>query len=194
MVPHVLGLIINELCKYGFMLAFENELSDLKGLVDADSISPEDFELLEDVNDEVVQILLSSVEKVIDCSKAYFLINNLDELEVMENDEYNMLASDNYFTYVIDWDNKSYNDLLINLNSVYFSISQLLYHTTCQIKLNEVEMPDEVYEEFLDRYTDILLEKIPAGDKNISLLYDLIIGLNTDLCKIDRLSDDTQAP
>ncbi|TCC98055.1 hypothetical protein [Pedobacter psychroterrae] len=194
LVPHVLCFIINELCKYGFLLAHENDLADLKGLVDADSISPDDFELLESVDDEVVQILLNSVEKVVDCSKAYFLINNLDEMEVMENEEYNMLASDNYFTYIIDWDNKSYNDLLINLNSVYFSISQLIYHTTCQIRLNEVEVPDEVYEEFLDKYSDILTEKIPANDKNISLLYDLIVGLNADLFKIDKLSNDTQTP
>ena len=193
-MPHVLSFIINELCKYGFLLAYENDLADLKGLVDADSISPDDFELLEAVDDEVVQILLNSVEKVIDCSKTYLLINNLDEFEVMENEEYNMLASDNYFTYIIDWDNKSYADLLINLNSVYFSISQLLYHTTCQIKLNKVEVPDEVYEEFLDNYSDILTERLHSEDKNISLLYDLIVGLNADLFKIDKLSNDTQTP
>ena len=194
LVPHVLSFIINELCKYGFLLAYESDLSDLKGLVDADSISPDDFELLEAVDDEVVQILLNSVEKVINCSKSYLLINNLDEVEVMENEEYNMLASDNYFTYIIDWDNKSYNDLLVNLNSVYFSISQLLYHTTCQIKLDKVEVPDEVYEEFLDNYSDILGEKLHSDDKNISLIFDLIVGLNADLFKIDKLSNDTQTP
>lgn len=193
LVPHVLSFIINELCKYAFLIAYEKDLSDLKGLVDADSISPDDFELLEEVDDPVVQILLNSVEKVIDCSKTYFLINNLDELEIMENEEYNLLASDNYFTYIIDWDNKSYSDLLINLNSVYFSISQLLYHTSYQIKLDEVEVPDEVYEDFLDKYTDILAEKIPAEDKNIALLYDLIVGLNADLYKIDNLSNDTNS-
>ena len=176
------------------MLAYEDELADLKGLVDADSISPDDFELLEYVDDEVVQLLLNSVEKVIKCSKTYFLINNLDELEVMENEEYNQLASDLYFAYIIDWDNKSYNDMLMNLNSVYFSISQLLYHSSCQIKLNEIEVPDTVYEEFLDKYSDILMEKITTDDKNISLLFDLIVGLNADLLKIDKLSDDKHTP
>jgi hypothetical protein len=173
LVPHVLSFIINELCKYSFLIAYEND----------------DFELLENVDDEIVQILLQSIDKVIDCSKTFILINNLDELEVMENEEYNMLASDNYFTYIIDWENKSYSDLLINLNSVYFSICQLLYHTTCQIKLNEVEVPDEVYEEFLDKYTDLLMEKIPSDDKNIALLYHLIVDLNSDLLKIDKLSN-----
>ncbi|WP_157766456.1 hypothetical protein [Pedobacter ginsengisoli] len=185
LVPHVLSFIINELCKNGFMIAFEKDLSDLKGLIEPDSISPDDFELLDSVDDDVVRILLSSVDKVIKCSKTYLLINNLDELEVMENEEYNLLASDNYYAYIIDWESKSYKDLLYNLNAVYFSISQLLYHTSCQIKLNEVEIPEEMYDEFLDKYSDLLRGRLNPADKNISLLYDLIIDLNVDLSDID---------
>ena len=188
-MPHVLSFVINELCKNGFMIAYEKDLSDLKGLIEPDSISPDDFELLEAVDDDVVRVLLSSIDKVIKCSKTYFLINNLDEMEVMENEEYNLLASDNYYTYIIDWESKRYKDLLYNLNAVYFSISQLLYHTTCQIKLDEVEIPEEMYDEFLDKYSDLLRGKLAPDDKNISLLYDLIIDLNTDLANIDRLTE-----
>lgn len=189
LVPHVLSFVINELCKNGFMIAYEKDLSDLKGLIEPDSISPDDFELLEAVDDEVVRILLSSIDKVVKCSQTYFLINNLDELEVMENEEYSLLASDNYYAYIIDWESKSYKDLLYNLNAVYFSISQLLYHTTCQIKLNEVEIPDEMYDEFIDKYSDLLRGKFDPDDKNISLLYSLIIDLNSDLADIDNLGD-----
>ena len=187
-VPHTLGFIINELSKNGFLLAFENDLADLKGLVDADSIASDDFELLESVNDPIVQMLLESVGKVIDCMKTYYMINNLDELEVMENEEYNQVASDNYYAYIISWENKTYEDLVFNLNTVYFCIAQLLYHTTCQLKLNIIDVPDEVYDEFLDRYSDFCQEEVPSDDKNISLLYDLIHHLNLDLLKIDKLS------
>lgn len=187
-VPHTLGFIINELSKNGFLLAFENDLSDLKGLVDADSIASDDFELLESVDDPIVQMLLESVEKVIDCMKTYYLINNLDELEVMENEEYNQVASDSYYAYIINWENKTYEDLVFNLNTVYFCIAQLLYHTTCQIKLNVIDVPDEIYDEFLDKYSDFCQEEVHSEDKNISLLYDLIHHLNLDLLKIDKLS------
>lgn len=188
LVPHVLSHIISEYCKNGFILAYENELSDLKGLVQPDSISSDDFELLESVDDPVVQILLNSIDKVIDCSKTYFLINNLDEMEVMENEEYNQLASDNFFSYIIEWESKSYKDVLYNLNAVYFSIAQLLYHTSCQIRLNEIEIPEELYDEFLEKYSDLLMEKVYSNDKNVALLYDLIVALNEDLLEIDKLS------
>lgn len=188
LVPHVFSHIITEYCKNGFILAYENELSDLKGLVQPDSVSSDDFELLESVNDPVVHILLNSIDKVINCSRTYFLINNLDEMEVMENEEYNQLASDNFFIYIIEWESKNYKDVLLNLNAVYFSIAQLLYHTSCQLRLNEIEVPDEVYDEFLEKYADLLMEKVHSNDKNVALLYDLIIDLNHDLLEIDKLS------
>ncbi|MBB5440845.1 hypothetical protein [Pedobacter heparinus] len=189
LVPHVLSFIVSEYCKYGFLLAYEKDLSDLKGLIEPDSIAAEDFELLEAVDDEVVQLLLNSIDKVINCSKTFFMINNLDEFEVMENEEYNQLASDNYYIYIIDWENKDYNDVLINLNAVYFTIARLLYHTASQLRLKEIELPDEFYDdEFLDKYSDLLDHKVIANDKNVALLYDLIADLNADLLDIDRLS------
>ncbi|WEK18577.1 MAG: hypothetical protein P0Y49_17445 [Candidatus Pedobacter colombiensis] len=189
LVPHVLSFIVSEFCKYGFLIAYEKDLSDLKGLIEPDSIAAEDFELLEAVDNEVVQLLLRSIEKVVHCSKTFLLINNLDEFEVMENDEYNQLASDNYYIYIIDWENKNYKDLLINLNAVYFTIARLLYHTATQLRLKEIELPDEFYDdEFLDQYSDLLDQKLHEEDKNVVLLYDLITDLNVDLLDIDRLS------
>lgn len=190
LVPHVLSFIVSEFCKYGFLIAYEKDLSDLKGLIDADSIAAEDFELLEAVDDEVVQLLLRSIDKVVECSKTFFMINNLDEFEVMENVEYNQLASDNYFIYIMDWENKNYKELLLNLNAVYFTIARLLHHCATQLKLNEIELPDAFYDndEFLDQYSDILDRKLNDEDKNVALLFDLIADLNLDLLDIDRLS------
>lgn len=190
LVPHVLAFIVSEFCKYGFLLAYEKDLSDLKGLVEPDSIAEEDFELLEAVDDQVVQLLLRSIDKVISCSKTFLLINDLDEFEVMENEEYNQLASDNYYIYIIEWENKNYEDLLINLNAVYLTIARLLYHTATQLQRKEVELPDEFYDdEFFDKYTELLDQEVYTDDKNVELLYDLIADLNLDLLEIDRLSD-----
>jgi hypothetical protein len=189
LVPHVLSFIVSEFCKYGFLLAYEKDLSDLKGLIEPDSIAAEDFELLEGVDDKAVQLLLNSIDKVVSCSKTFFMINNLDEFEVMENEEYSHLASDNYYIYIVEWENKDYEDVLINLNAVYFTIARLLYHTASQLRLKKIELPDEFYDdEFLDKYSDLLDQKVLANDKNVALLYDLISNLNADLLDIDRLS------
>lgn len=190
LVPHVLSFIVSEFCKYGFLIAYEKDLSDLKGLIEPDSIAAEDFELLEVVDDKVVQLLLRSIDKIVECSKTFFMINNLDEFEVMENEEYNQLASDNYYIYIMDWEFKNYKDLLLNLNAVYFTIARLLHHCAAQLKRKEIELPDEFYDkdEFLEQYSDILDHKLSDDDKNVTLLYDLIVSLNLDLLEIDRLS------
>lgn len=189
LVPHVLSFIVSEYCKYAFLLAYEKDLSDLKGLIKPDSIAVEDFELLEVVDDPAVQVLLRSIDKVVNCSKTFFLINSLDEFEVMENDEYSQLASDNYHIYMIEWENRNYKEVLINLNAVYFTIARLLYHTATQLRRNEIELPDEFYDdEFLDKYDELLDQTVYANDKNVALLYDLIAALNVDLLDIDRLS------
>lgn len=184
----MLSFAINEFCKNGFLLAYEKELSDLKGLVDADSNSDYDYELLRTVDDEVVKLLLTSVDKALQCLSTYFMINNMDEMEVFGNEEYNLLASDNYYCYLMDWGSQTYTDLVDSLPSVYLSMAQMLYHTSCQLELMVIDVPDETYEEFHDRYYEILDQKVHADDKNVALLYDLMIELNEDLLEISRLS------
>lgn len=187
-VPHTLGFVVNELSKNAFILAFEGDLADLKGLVDPESIAADDFELLDDVDDPVVQLLLVSVDRVITCMTTYYLINGLDELETMENEIYNEVASDYFYAYIINWESKNYEEMLVNLNAVYLSIAQLLYHASCQLELKLIELPDHIYDDFFEMYAKFCKEEMPSENKNISLLYELIHHLNGDLLDIDKLS------
>ena len=187
-VPHTLGFVVNELSKNAFILAFEGDLADLKGLVDPESIAADDFELLDDVDDPVVQLLLVSVDRVITCMTTYYLINGLDELETMENEIYNEVASDYFYAYIINWESKNYEEMLVNLNAVYLSIAQLLYHASCQLGLKLIELPDHIYDDFFEMYAKFCKEEMPSENKNISLLYELIHHLNGDLLNIDKLS------
>ncbi|MBC7567840.1 MAG: hypothetical protein H7223_12850 [Pedobacter sp.] len=187
-VPHTLGFVVNELSKNAFILAFEGDLMDLKDLVDPESIDADDFELLENVNDPVVQLLLVSVDRVITCMTTYYLINGLDEFEVMQNEEFNELASDYFYAYIIDWESRNYGEMVTTLNAVYLSIAQLLYHATCQLDLKVIDVPDHIYDDFFDKYSSFCMEEVPSDNKNISLLNDLIHHLNGDLLKIDKLS------
>lgn len=187
-VPHTLGFVVNELSKNAFILAFEGDLADLKGLVDPESIAADDFELLDDVDDPVVQLLLVSVDRVITCMTTYYLINGLDELETMENEIYNEVASDYFYAYIINWESKNYEEMLVNLNAVYLSIAQLLYHASCQLELKLIELPDHIYDDFFEMYAKFCKEEMPSENKNISLLYELIHHLNGDLLNIDKLS------
>lgn len=187
-VPHILCFIVNELCVNCFRLAQERELSDLKGWVDPESNSDWDYELLGALDDEVIKKVMVSVDKGLVCLQTYFMINNLDEVEVYENEEYSAMASESYLCYAEDSKLLSYEELVQNLNMVYISIAHMLYHTTCQLEQDEINIPEIDYEAVDDRYSDILSGKVESDDRNVTLLYDLMISLDLDLSEITRRS------
>lgn len=187
-VSHVLSFTLSEFCKYGYLLAFEKDLSDLKGLVDAASMYENDYEVLEGVGDPAVKLLLESSDKVFHCIKTYLMINSLDELEVMNNEEYNQHASDNYNYYVNEHSGQDYASLLEDTCHLYFSLMHMLYHTCCQLGLGQINLPDELFDDFYTGFLDVIDGcGVPARDKNVSLLYDLLAGLNQDMRRMEKL-------
>lgn len=186
-IPHTLGFIINDICRNGYLLAYEGGLNDLKGLVDPESVAYEDFELLETLNDPVINILLDSCEKIMKAVNYFYLINGLDEFEVMLNEEYCDAASENFYLYNLEDEPVNYKRIKDNLQAFYFSVTQLIYFATWQIRFNEIHLPDEVYDQFIDDFVTFYQQKVESEDKNITLLYGLIYDLNQDMLKIDEL-------
>lgn len=187
LTAQVLSYISIKLCEYGYLLAFEKELPDLKGLVELDTISNADFELLETLQDPAVKIVVHSIHTVEECLRNFMLINNLDEFEVLDNEEYRELAADSFFAYIIEWEGETYTDILNDLNGVYYNIYQLLYHTTRQISLQEMDIFDQVYDEFFDVIEDLFENGIPTDNKNIALLHQLICELAQDEVLLDQI-------
>ena len=175
--------------KYGYRVAFEKDMSDLKGLVPEDSFAPEDFELLELVDDEVVCVLLNSIDKVANCYRHFFIINNMDEFDVMEDASYDEQATDNYNWYMIDWQNQDYKEVVQNLITVYMNIYQLLFLTGYQVSTDNLEISDDFHMEIHSFGYSSNMNKINFLDKNVSLLSDLELELMKDLEEIERISE-----
>jgi len=188
MVAQTLSFISIKLCEYGYLLAFEKDLPDLKGLVQLDTISNADFELLETLNDPAVKVVVQSIHHVEDCLKNYMLINNLDEYEILDNEEYRELAADSFFAYIVECDGETYTDILNDLNGIYYNIYQLLYHTTRQLALKEMEIFDQVYDEFFEIVEDLLNNRLETDNKNVALLHNLI----ATLCADENLLEDIE--
>lgn len=186
MVSHILSFILSEFCKYGYLLAFEKDLSDLKGLVMADSMAEDDYEILDDVSDPAVKLLLKSSEKVMQCSSTYLLINGLDQMDVLEDNDAHQHASNNYHFYIEEPNGTNYTDLLEESCQIYFSIMHLIYHTCCQLTLKQVDLPDELFDDFYMDFLDVLDGNLITKDKNVQLLYDLIVLLNEDMQEMQQ--------
>ena len=188
MVSHILSFTIGEFCKYGYFLAFERELSDLKGLVKADSIYENDFDILESLDDPAVKLLMNSMNKVVNHIQIYFMINSLDEAEIMADEECHQHASDNFHFYVIEGSGTDYKMLLLETHELYFSVMHLIFHTAYQLRLKQIDLPDEIFDTFYFDFLDVLDCNVETDDKNIQLLYDLIVSLNDDAIAIGNLT------
>jgi hypothetical protein len=187
MVSHILSFTIGEFCKYGYTLSFERELADLKGLVRADSIYENDLELLASIKDPPVKLLLRSIHKVADHLKTYFLINQLDEMEVMLDEQCHQHASDNFYYYVNEGIGTNYKMMLLETHDLYFSVMHMIFHTAYQLRLKEVDLPEEIFDTFYFDFLDVLDCNLKTEDKNIQLLYDLIVEINDDAIALGRL-------
>lgn len=188
MTSHVLSFTITEFCKYGYLLAFEKELFDLKGLVKADSIYENDFEILQGLNDPAVKLLLNSINKVVKHIKVYLMINGLDEVELMMDKESHQLASNNYHYYINEGVGSDYDAILLETHDLYFSVMHMIFHTAYQLNLKQIELPEQIYDSFYFDFLDVLDRNMDTDDKNVQLLYDLIVDLNEDAMALADLT------
>lgn len=188
MTSHVLSFTITEFCKYGYLLAFEKELFDLKGLVKADSIYENDFEILEGLDDPAVKLLLNSINKVVKHIKVYLMINGLDEVEVMLDKESHQHASNNFHYYINEGIGNDYTSILLETHDLYFSVMHMIFHTACQLDLNEIDLPEQIYDTFYFDFLDVLDRNVSTENKNVQLLYDLIVDINEDALALAELT------
>ncbi|WP_432712453.1 hypothetical protein [Pedobacter sp.] len=188
MVSYVLSFTVSEFCKYGYTLAFEKELSDLKGLVKADSIYENDYEILETLNDPAVVLLLNSLNKVAEAIQMFSMINNIDEVENMFDQECHQHASNNFHFYVNESVGTSYESLLMETHELYFSVMHLIFHTAYQLRLDKIDLPEAIFDTFYFDFLDVLDNNMKTDDKNIRLLFELIVDLNDDAVAFSNLT------
>ncbi len=186
MVSHILSFTIGEFCKFGYTLSFERELADLKGLVNADSTFENDLELLASINDPAVKLLVKSIYKVTDHMKTYLLINQFDELELMVNEQSLQNASDNFYYYMTEGVGTTYEMMLLETHDLYLSVMHMIFHTAYQLQLKMIDLPEEIFDTFYFDFLDVLDGNLATDDKNVQLLYSLIVDINDDAIAFEK--------
>ena len=182
-ILHVLNFMIRELLKQCFKLAFKKELSDLKGLVRPDSICyvteegyvccGVELELLEILDDEPIKQMLVSIDQILDCIDRYLMINNLDMEELLEEQIHEQNAYESISIYVYKQKcNGSYKTICKNINAVYLTFEQVLYHCAHQFIRGKLDVFDGAFDFFWEQN-----DRLETDDQNALLLLDLMKSL-----------------
>ena len=195
-ILHIMNLIMIELLRYGFILAHENELNDLKHFVNTDSDSwmtgqglicvDDEIELLGGLKDEGIAHLMNSVNTLLEFKDTYLMINSLDRDELLLNTEFYEHAQDVYYAYAFDpGTDGTYENTVDNLHGFYMTIEMLLCHCIMQFEHHKLEATKEAEQFYSDYYCTNGYELL-TENKNTMLLLDLLRLLTKHANLIDE--------
>lgn len=195
---HSMNFVVCRLMEECFFLAFEKELSDLKGLVKANSYCEADetitvldveLSLLDVLDDPVIKVLMGSVHRVLECSRTFRMINGLESFDLIGDDKCYDFAAGLYYSYDTDEadEEKGYGDRLYALYSHYMIFQMVLSHCACLFMFKKLEAYKEADAIYFDRTDDLFEDKIETEDRNARLLLSLVAGLQEDIRGLEGL-------
>lgn len=174
----MMGFINFSFCEYGMALAMERELSNLKGIVDPATFTGTEFSLLASLKDPAIRIIMEDVKAVDDTIRVLLLINSMDELETMAAEEGDELANDVHYSFNFPPGAvRDYHSLLNDTMYLYQTSTFSIYLMALLLTSGGLDLPyhqDGDYHD--DLFFDRELELLDREDKNVRLLYDLIIS------------------
>lgn len=193
---HLLNFMMMQLIGYCFRLAFEKELSDLKGLIHPDSFCEMEvdtrgsieveLELLDSLEDEANRVLIDSIHRIVDCRNVLAMINNIELEKVLVDQLAIKYAGDiNELGEVMPEDCGDYNDLVICGYELYMDLFYQLY--LCSQMFNQGSakvITRKSRQQFNALLDQLMTDTLDTENKNAKLLLSLLAALWEDSDRI----------
>jgi hypothetical protein len=174
----LMGFINFSFCEYGMKLAMQRELADLKGAVDPAEFTGIEFTLLGGLSDPAIKLMMEDVKAIDDTIRVLLMINSMDELEVMTDVEGSDLANEIHQSFTCDpLPADDYRAIVNDITYLYQTTTYSIYLMALLFTSGGLDLAyhrDGDYHDYW--YLDQNMELLDRDDKNVSLLYDLIIS------------------
>jgi hypothetical protein len=190
----VLKLIIHSMMEHCFLLAHEGELSDLKGVVAAESIGvynrenqldwSVDIALLNLVQDEPVVYLMNMIRKIEGHIITYTNSNNLVSNEVQADYKIMEQTTVTWLNIIGEMEYNSYTDILNSLCWLIECYGMVIWNLAYQQVLG---LEDVFLETELEYYTwDGIIESLEIENDNALFLLDIYADIQVDAAQIEQ--------
>lgn len=184
-VFQLMSWMMMEFLRVGLLLGMENELADLKGVVDFKELNDGGFinlkdwelnvDLLNTLEAADVNLIRDGMNLIYDCQQNFRLINEIEPEELVFDEPVVDQATDLY-SYWIEAGTayESYDAILFGVEQLYWDAMFVLYLCTVMFTRNTLEVWDgeDPFLEYCDRRDEISAEA--ADHKNVRLLFGLI--------------------
>jgi hypothetical protein len=194
----VLNLIIHSMMEHCFILAHENELSFLKGLIPAENIGEfndeavldwaADLALLALVQDKPVVYLLNMIRKIEQHILVYSKNNGLDRAEIAEDEEISEQSRSTWMYVIGEMRYQNYGEILNTLGWLIECYGMVIWNLAHQqiLSLDDVFLQTE-----LEYYTwDGDVPALDIKNENARFLLGIYTDIQLDAAEIEQFKTD----
>ncbi|MCD0490522.1 hypothetical protein LPB86_19945 [Pedobacter sp. MC2016-14] len=167
-------------------VALEGELGDLKDLtapLDMNAITYDELMILDELDDEFVGVLMEIIFAVLKYQETFILLYAIDKDVACDDEVAFNLAELLFNEFVFPQEPESsdfdiYSDscvLTLSLANLFYVVATLL--TNGEYDLNKDKADIHFFDKYYGGELPALLSKLDVDDKNIALLYDLVLEM-----------------
>lgn len=170
----VMALMQSELIKLSMRLALQNELVEWKGKLDPEALKPEEFDLLNDLEEPIVKCLVQTRDLIAAVMGDWIRLTKINEEQAFANVAAVELAQNLFYSYLLPLDQVKYDQILCDVDFLYVSICYIPKVAACLVMTGEVDLEGDCYDDFWNMETHTsAFDLLDRSD----VLVDLLCGL-----------------
>jgi hypothetical protein len=194
----VLKMVIRSIMEHCFLLAHENELSDLKGVIPAEDIGEYDeegrldwsvdMELLNLVLDKPVVYLMNMIRKIESHINVYTKTNNLDHEEILADEQIMEQTASTWLYIIGQMKYQNYREILDTLGWLIECYGMVIWNLAYQQILG---LADVFLETEMQYYSwDGAIASLDISNKNALFLLNIYADIQLDAAQLEQFIKD----
>lgn len=183
----VMALMQSELIKLGMRLALENELSAWKGKLDPEALKPDEFDLLNDLEDPIVKCLVETKNLIAEALGNWIRLTRVKDKQAFENDAALELAQDLFYGYSMPLEETAYEQVLFDLSFLYLSLCYIPKVAAYLAMTGTLDLDGECYDDFwkMETHTRVF-DQLDRRDEQVDLLCGLAEKMNAQFLEFNK--------
>lgn len=184
----VMALMQSELIKLGMRLALENELSEWKGKVDPEALKPDEFDLLNHLEEPIVKCLVETKDLIADAMGNWIRLTRVNDEQAFANDAALELAQDLFYAYTMPLEETEYEQILFDLSFLYLSLCYIPQVAAYLAMTGTLDLDGECYDDFwkMETHTGVF-DQLDRTDELVNLLCGLAETMYTQYLEFNKL-------
>jgi hypothetical protein len=183
----VMALMQSELIKLSMRLALENELAEWKGKLDPEDLKPDDFDLLNPLEEPIVKCMVQTRDLIAAIMGDWIRLTGVDDDEAFANDAAVELAQELFYGYLLPLDQTTHELILYDVDFLYISLCYIPRVAAYLAMTGELDLEGDCYDDFWNMETHTrTFDLLDRGDELVDLLCCLAEKMDQQFAEFNK--------